>query len=377
MKFIYSLNVKQIVFLICTIFVFYGCTEFTSENLEEKNLKAITDSTQVKQLNEFKFLNKKYQIPTGLTKWQAQLDKMIENNHLLMKNNLKLLSYTFVRDVVSVADLELVKHELNADNNFFVVLNDDSITNFTIGENEIVSKNYMKFLNLLLPTSDSIISAAHNNKYSSDESVYIFEKNDMGIVALNWQYKGEILNTTCLVSKRKGVLFDKILTCIPFEIQFEDKYIVSNQNNLKSSSTPPPPPDGAMISSKNYNHKKIVSNTINEILWYYDITATLHGQCINGRKVATYPETEHYAKGMDQDNFWHWIFGTYDCKADIQIVDFKHGPEGYLLYKYYWGYKHNGTFTLQWNGTGFVTTAGGTSGGGTDCITANDLHYVN
>jgi hypothetical protein len=126
--------------------VFYGCTEFASENLEEKNLKTITDSTQAKQLNEFKFLNKKYQIPTGLTKWQAQLDKMIENNHLLMKNNLKLLSYTPVRDVVSVADLELVKHELNADNNFFVVLNDDSITNFTIGENEIVSKNYMKFL---------------------------------------------------------------------------------------------------------------------------------------------------------------------------------------------------------------------------------------
>jgi hypothetical protein len=229
-------------------------------------------------------------------------------------------------------------------------------------------------LDLLLPTSDSIISAAHNNKYSSDESVYIFEKNDMEIVALNWQYKGEILNTTCLVSKRKGLLFDKILTCIPFEIQFEDKSIVSNQNNLKSSSTPPP--DGAMISSKNYNHKKIVSNTINEILWYYDITATLHGQCINGRKVATHPETEHYAEGMDQDNFWHWIFGTYDCKADIQIVDFEHGPEGYLLYKYYWGYKHNGTFTLQWNGTGFVTTGGGTSGGGTDCITADDLHYV-
>jgi hypothetical protein len=377
MKFIYSLNVKKIVLFICTIIIIHGCSEFASENLEEKNLKAIIDSTQVKQLNEFKFLNKKYQIPAGLTKWQAQLDKTIENNHLLMKNNLKLLSYTFVRNVVSVADLELVKHELNADNNFFVVLNDDSITNFTIGENEIVSKNYMKFLDLLLLTSDSIISAAHNNKYSSDESVYIFEKNDMGIVALNWQYKGEILNTSCLVSKRKGLLFDKILTCIPFEIQFEEKSIVSNQNNLKSSSTPPPPPDGAMGSSKNYNNKRIVHNSINKILWHYDITATLHGQCVDGRKVAISPEGRAYAYGLDSDDIWHLIFGTWDCKADIRTLDFKQGPEGYYLYAYYWAYKHNGVFTFEWNGTSYVTHGGGTSGGGTDCITADELRYVN
>jgi uncharacterized membrane protein len=58
MKFIYSLNVKKIVLFICTIIIIHGCSEFASENLEEKNLKAIIDSTQVKQLNEFKFLNK-------------------------------------------------------------------------------------------------------------------------------------------------------------------------------------------------------------------------------------------------------------------------------------------------------------------------------
>ncbi len=204
------------IFFICSIFPIQSYAESVSEILDELNLKAGLDSTSTQQQDEFNFLDRTYKLPAGLTKWEAQLVKTIENNQLLMRNGLELVDYKYVRNVENVSDLETVKRELNDDRSFFVVHNDDS---YTIGENEVVSKNYMKFLDYLLPTSDSAVTAAlyENDASSLANSVYIFEKKDMGIVGLTWQYKGETLHTTCLVSENKGVVFDKILFAILFE----------------------------------------------------------------------------------------------------------------------------------------------------------------
>lgn len=202
------------IIVICVVFVIQSCSESLSEILDEPNLEAGLSSSSIEPLNEYRFLAKTYKLPAGLTKWEAQLDKAIENNQqFYMRSGLELISYNYIRNVVSISDLETVKRDLNENRSFFVVLDEDNYTNFTLGENEAVSKNYMKYLNYLLPTSDSAL--AENN----DNSVYIFEKSDMGIVNLTWQYKDETLNTTCLVSDRKGVIFDKILFGVYYKVK--------------------------------------------------------------------------------------------------------------------------------------------------------------
>ncbi|MBK5261678.1 MAG: hypothetical protein JJE17_03770 [Peptostreptococcaceae bacterium] len=300
------------------------------------------------------------------------MDKMIENNQLLMRNGLKLVSYQYIRNVLSVSNLETVKCELNNDRSFFVV-HGNSIATFTIEQNEAISKNYMKFLNYLLPTSDSAIAASLNkNNVSSVNSVYIFEKSDMGIVGLTWQYKGETLNTTCLVSKREGLVFDKILSCIPFEIKnhIEVESSTSPQSRLKST-TQTPPPDGPISATHNYNNQEVTMT--GTVLWMYNITVILHGQLINGVKVATSPELSYNTTGLGLENPAHYLYGTWDCKADVQILEFEQGPKGNLLYAYAWTYICNGVVNLSWNGTGFVFVGGGVTGGGIRSISVYEL----
>ena len=359
------------VFCIYIMLLIQSCSELTSVIPDEPNLKAGLNNTSAQQPDEYQFLDKKYKVPEGLYKWEAQLDKIIENNQLLMKNGLKLVNYKYVRDIASIYDLETVKRELNAGNSFFVVYSDDSIASFTIGEDEAVSKNYMKFLNYLLPTTDSEIASAtyKEETTSAADLVYIFEKNDMGIVGLTWEYKGKPLNTTCLVSKRKGVVFDKILFCIPFEIkQYTEVTGISAKSHLKSV-----PPDGPISHADNYNYRGTNASG-NVVFWEYDITATLFGQRIAGVKYATSPSVSYHAYGMDSSDSWSWLYGTWDCKAEARVLDFQDGPGGYMRYAYAWSYKHNGTVNISWNGSSYNVTGGGTSGGGEDFISVNELN---
>jgi hypothetical protein len=361
--------------LVGIMLLIQSCSESSLYLQNEPDSQTELVTKQTLTPDEYTFINKKYKVPAGMTKWEAQLDKMIENNQLLMKNGLKLVNYKYVRDVISVYDLETVKHELNRNNSFFVVYSNDGITDFTIGKSETVSKNYMKFLDYILPTSDSAITATIYKKETSSlaKIVYLFEKNDMGIVGLTWEYKGETLNTTCLVSKSKGVVFDKILLCIPFDVKQYTK-IESNtspKNQLKLIS--PPPPDGPVQCVHGYSDYRTNSSG-SVMFWQYEITVTLHGQRREGVKYVTSPSVFYWSKPLDDTDPAHYIYGTWDCKAQANIVAFQDGPGGFVRYAYAWSYKHNGLVSISWNGIGYNVTGGGTSGGGIEQISVSDLN---
>lgn len=354
------------------MYLIQSCSESISV-IPDSQTKLAT--TQTSLPDEYIFANTKYKIPAGLTKWEAQLNKMIDNNSLLMKNGLKLLNYKYLRKIVSVYDLETVKRELNADNSFFIIYNNDSITDFTIGKNEAASKNYMKFLNCLLPTSDSAKTVAfYKNETSSlDNSVYIFEESDMEMVGLTWEYNGETLNTTCLVSKKKGFVYDKLLYFIPYATKQCTE--VKSSFSLKSylDTTPGPPPVIDVAHTDNYNDG--ANNYFNNVeLWRYNITVTLHGLRIAGVNTVTNASASYNAHGLSSDEPAHLIYGTYDCVASVQIIEVKDGPGGYVRYAYAWSWKHGGSVSLSWNGVGYDAKGGGTCGGGYGAITASELN---
>lgn len=75
---------------------------------------------------EFKFINKKFKKPENLAIWEAQLDKVIEYNFLTMHSGLKLISYEFVQEIVSIEDLETIKKRLVKNNSYFIIYNESS-----------------------------------------------------------------------------------------------------------------------------------------------------------------------------------------------------------------------------------------------------------
>ncbi|HBT85290.1 MAG TPA: hypothetical protein DEB12_05210 [Porphyromonadaceae bacterium] len=57
----------------------------------------------------------------------------------------------------------------------------------------------------MIPTSEEKLQATlrNNKELFSSNPTYIFKKNDLGIVNLKWQHEGQILNTQCIISKKK------------------------------------------------------------------------------------------------------------------------------------------------------------------------------
>lgn len=120
--------------------------------MEKENLDSSQSSAL--QTSEFKYLNKTYEIPKGLYAWEAQLNKVIENESFTMPSELKLISYKYIRDIDSKNDLESIKTELKNKTSFFIVYKDNSNL-FTIGQNEQFAANYGSIIDYMIPTSES------------------------------------------------------------------------------------------------------------------------------------------------------------------------------------------------------------------------------
>ncbi|MBN2881732.1 hypothetical protein JXM83_06810 [Candidatus Woesearchaeota archaeon] len=347
-----------------------SCSEpiFEYPNLQDdQNAYEFNDSIK-KKPTEFCFYDKKYKVQEGVSIWESQLNKTIEKDSIMMRDGLKLNHYEYIREIVSIEDLESVKTQLIEDNTLFICY-DASNKHFTISENEELATNYQLFINMLLPTSVDILQTRkiENEKKALSDIAYIFEKNDLCLVKLEWEYKGRLLHTQCVVSKKKGVIYDKFLFFIhSLTTNSEVKENVKRTENLYLKS-------GNLDSIRQSLNGPILYEWINEDAWYnvygnvlyeYSIKVRVFGQLIDGVKHILDKSINHHS-----DALWP----LYSCSTVAATKDYSTGADGHLTFMWAVAYGTGVGVSIGWNGTGFEFSGGGHGEGGEELVLPCDL----
>lgn len=339
-----------------------SCSEYEYGIFDEYNVVSDLKSSSIIQTNEYRVLSKKYKLPKGSSKWEAQLDRIIEDNAILEKNKLTLNDYKCLRDVVDLEDVEKVKSILVSERFLFPVYNSNN-EELIISKEEITKENYEHFLNMLIPTSENTLSSTMVNgrKSSVSDAVYFFKKNDLSIVELEWNYKDEIIYTTCLVSKERGIVYDKILYFIHAKTSKTEE--VENMSTiiprLKSTSV-----EGSGNLQYTFRKTDEAYNYYGIRVWYYNIQCTVTGTMVDSQKSITDKSMSAYHDAA---------FG-FSCDAQIRSKSFTTGTSGHLDFA--WGYCYNTVFTanLSWQGSGFSIGGGGTGETGEEYVSPNELN---
>lgn len=151
----------------------------------------------------FYILSRRYKKPADLSIWEAQLLKIMENDSLLRTYNFVLSDYVYDKKVKNMSELERIKSDIAKHNNI------SSGKNILKFEDE----DYRIFLNQLLPTSEAQLSLVpeQSDRNTLRNPIYIFKENDLSKVILRWRHNGKLFSTVCLVSEKRGIVFDEIL----------------------------------------------------------------------------------------------------------------------------------------------------------------------
>jgi len=242
MKSKYSRFIKLFVsiVIVSSALLIQGCSKSEIENLNAPSLQSTVPQNSV-----FRVYDKTYNTPKGSQIWEAQLNKIIEMDSNMVRNGLKLIRYEHVRQIATITDLESVKTELKNNNSSFIVYKNNS-SRFSIPENKEITTGYRNFIDSLLPTSANILQAIRSKGDASPlaKAAYAFKKNDLGVVNIVWEYNGKTLNTPCLVSTEKGIVYDKFL----FSIRTTANKITSVQSkSFKAPQDTPIMQDGEYI----------------------------------------------------------------------------------------------------------------------------------
>lgn len=323
------------VLIISSALLIQSCSNSDTENLSDQ----ISQST-VPQNSVFRVYDKTYKTPEGLQIWEAQLNKAIEMDSNMVRNGLKLIRYEYVRQIASTTDLETVKTELKKDNSSFITYENNS-SHFSIRENKKFSKNYSNLIDSLLPTSACILETIRAKGDTSllAKVAYEFKKKDMGVVNLVWEYKGKTLNTQCLVSNEKGIIYDKFL----FAIHTTVCKITSTQSNFSKAPQDYPTPDWISVE-KVYEEEYRVYDYFGYEINRVGIRGAIYGGKYNGICYVTQaPGVSSWAYSVYPD--------VYNCASFCRLLSFSPtvggADEGHLQFDYAIITGHNVSITFQ------------------------------
>lgn len=327
MKSKYSNFIKLFVsvLIISSALLIQSCSNSETENLSDQ----ISQST-VPQNSVFRVYDKTYNTPEGLQIWEAQLNKTIEMDTNMVRDGLKLIRYEYVRKIASTTDLETVKTELKKDNSLFIVYKKNS-SHFSISENKEFAKVYSNLIDSLLPTSTGILEAIRSKGDSSllAKAAYTFKKNDLGVVNLVWEYNGKTLNTRCLVSDEKGIIYDKFL--------FSIRTIITKITSVRSNSSKVPqnqPMDGDHLR-KNFYIKTTWYDNYGIEIAKAEVSANLYGHWFGGVKFATHFDSSYSSWSILPP----WNFDVTLIPINFLATDPEHGYGGAVQFAYgfIWG----------------------------------------
>ncbi|HLP06357.1 MAG TPA: hypothetical protein VK152_13110 [Paludibacter sp.] len=308
---------------------------------------------------EFKVLDKVYEAPRGASIWKAQLNKIIENDSLLTKDELELLNFDYVGKINNIQELEKIKLDIA---NYTTILPVYENNGFTMNDYSGKKEYIKELLDVIIPLTNEDRANIHK-KYSNSLTanvIYDFEQNDLGVVNIEWKYKGANIITKCLVSEKKGIVYDNFLyfICASSPLTTYSQKLPIRKVRFKSNSEIPIPVSWTMSPMTAEAH-----NYFGMRVWYYEINCKVTGTQIGASK-----SIDDYSMSAVHDA----LIG-FSCVADIRSKSFVEGNSGHLDYAYAYSHGTAVSLSLSWNGTGFTISGGGEGSTGEDHVGTDDL----
>ncbi|MDR1120805.1 MAG: hypothetical protein LBM08_07785 [Dysgonamonadaceae bacterium] len=322
---------------------------------------------------EFEYFGKIFRCKPGESIWQKQLDMIMENDSLIKKNDLVLIHYEYIRKITSSKDLEKIKMAILNKKSLFPVYNDSSHA-FSLNSlgNTSITKELERHLDNLISTpehqSEYAVevkksgSGMSHNSHSLSIPIYEYEADDMGIVDIIWEYKGSKFNTKCLVSNKKGIIYDNLLSNIVVAKE-------ANENMRAEKSTIPIATPRLKSGSENTGSESSTSECGNQSSFFYDFYQGFEAWSLAGIKVVDISITCVVAGSCSNglksiDNFYN-MEASYEtvwpnfANAAIQFISFEQGTQGLLIFAWAYTHRYGVSVSLGWNGTGFTFSGGG------------------
>jgi hypothetical protein len=305
---------------------------------------------------EYQFLDTIITAPEGQCIWEAQLTKVIEHNYMMTDSELELLSYKYVGKVDDMNELERIKSEFICEKALFPIYrNEDSTGIFTIQKFGDMEKNDMDFFKTVM---DDILPTSITAIKNASKHAYFFKPDDLSSVNLTWRYKGNILNTSCLVSDTKGFVYDNFLRFICFVRGNDSETVEQTVGETDTVITIPrlkvgSESCGCKNSFKYTFSKREVSGGWFGNDWEISIIVIVTGECNNGNVSI---------KGFSTNTSNEVHTSGYTCSANARTINYQMGKEGF--YHFAWGWCGGKNISMSFGGYGFSISNNLNSGRG-------------
>lgn len=251
------------------------------------------------------------------TEWGSSLNRVVS---VLENKPLSIESYRYLGDITNDSERESLLDDIFDNNEYMLVyIGEDCVDYEIMTYGESIKKLNTKNKDLYLPRRNLVTSQIANH--------------NIGVVELNWDYKGNKFKTKMIVSTdgEKGFLYDNILSYLPAENQPEKDPNAGVPTPTRSNWSNNPM--GFQIA----DHGPLLVAT-DAFAWEYDIfvETEFNDNKILKNKVllATYDSS-----------------GGWDCEARVVTVYGEIGKSSY--HEFMWGYAYGKDMNVSITASGF------------------------
>jgi hypothetical protein len=331
------------------------------------NKASAEDTLKTPSGKNFKYFNKTYPVPEGMHAWEAQLNKLYDDERF-EKSGLELSGYRYMRDIETKDQLEALKDTVLNDFRYIPSYGESS-GRFMIHETKKSKESIRLFLDGIMPTSEQQKAMLNVSKDGSpvSDAVYLFKKGDAGLIKLEWDYREEKLNTLCIVSKRQGIIYDNLL----YFINFAPKSIkdVIKEADIQPQQPPLSSPNSVIhLGTPTYYSAHFENENYNPFgikIWYYKIQITASG----------YKSLDDHQSIVDRSmvakSGSSWGFDSF---AKFCTISFEPGESGHWQFAWSYGYRLN---PVSWQESDSSNLGGGTKVSGERYVGADKLLPLN
>lgn len=206
------------------LFIIYCGNVFSDTNTEKSQYMDSIESDST--VNKYRIFNKIFIKEKDKLLWECQLNGIKEmSDSILQPSGIKLTGYTFNKEINDAQEFENIQIEITQ----MPILVKNSMDIYYIMKPD--SDSFLEFriaLKLLMPaTEGEYLLVNYILPYDGFKSTYKFKQEDLSEVTLHWLAKGEKIDTKCLVSKEKGIIYDNFLFFIASPAESELLHFIS------------------------------------------------------------------------------------------------------------------------------------------------------
>ena len=207
---------------ITKIFFFLSCLLFLSCSNDINNNKLRLKNSSTLKQNTFLFNGDTLTVPNGSNIWEEQL-KLAMKNTYIKDNGLEILGYEYVSDIDDYDQLKTLIPKFFSDSDFEIsyFAGFESFDLIPMKEYDAAYKEYLiAKLESKITTDKNAVTFIDENKLDPNRinSIYLFNRENWGIVSITCLYKGNHFTTLCLVSKDIGVVYNHLFSNLVYDI---------------------------------------------------------------------------------------------------------------------------------------------------------------